>query len=538
MLARVFTIGVFVAAFFPLSALAAADPLDAPPPDLTPASAKLSAVLAANAAAAGKLVAGQVDISVEDWTFVKNDKAGTEHLERSGGDYVAIVRQDPFQDEYGSFNGVGWHRDDNGFTSLTTSADETPFLPLRVLDDLTDPKNDLSLAGVTPGNDPQYVVKSVEPGSKHPRWIFVDEATGLISRIESIGGKRRITHTFSDYRLDRGLREPWHIHDSDGRPALDADWQRVSVAHPAQIDPTHFAPAKSEPTVSFGLDHAADLAARMFYGTFIVRLSVQGRGLDFLVDSGSSGSFIDRTVADELHLPSFGQTTQLPGGKGVQYRTMLEDATVGPVRLEHFALNAVDFNYQLSPDVRVVGVLGYDFLAGLVLHISYEGIGHAEVIPQSAFNGPTPVPGAFTIPFSVDDGLPLVSIGVGDTVASRMIVDTAFPFTMVFGNLVADNASDFPDLNGKEHRDTSIPFANDGTYGVEAQAWRSPVSHFRIGPTDFRQFDVIATTFSMNAADGILCANYLKYYDVYFDYGNQRLILRPNHLFDETFKKI
>jgi predicted aspartyl protease len=541
-LPRTFTIGaVFAAVLLPLSAPASAPvagALDTPPPNLVPVTVKLSTVLAANAAATGELHVTPNDTSVEDWTFTEAGKPGTEHLERQGSDYFAVVRQDPFVDEYGQFSGVRWHKDDNGFTSLTSEADETPFLPLRVLDDLADPKNDLSLAGATTGDDPQYVVKSVEPQHRHPKWIFVDEKTGLIARIEEIAGKRRIIHTFDDYRLDRGVREPWHIHDTDGRSSLDLDWQRVSTTHPPRIDPAQFAPPKNTPTVSFGLAHAAGLPARMFYGAFVVRLSVQGRGLDFLVDTGASRSIIDHTVAEQLHLPAFGQTTALPDGKPVQYRTMIDDATVGPIRLEHFALDALDYNYQFTPDTRVVGVLGYDFLAGLVVHISYENHGSLEAIPQTAFNGPNPVPGSFIIPFNVDDGVPLVSVGIGDTVASRMIVDTAFPFTMMFSSFVMDNESEFPDERGKEHHTANVPFADDGAYGVEADAWNSPVSHFRIGPTDLRKFVVVASNLEGPAADGMLCADYLQYYDLYFDYTNERLILKPNHLFDATFRKV
>ena len=84
--------------------------------------------------------------------------------------------------------------------------------------------------------------------------------------------------------------------------------------------------------------------------------------------------------------------------------TRLDAATVRPLLFRNFVLESTQYDYQVSDETKVVGVLGYDFLAGVVLHMNYQD-GTAELIPRDRFAGATPVAGAYQIPIVMDDGV-------------------------------------------------------------------------------------------------------------------------------------
>ncbi|MGA8839963.1 MAG: aspartyl protease family protein [Candidatus Aquilonibacter sp.] len=518
--------------------LAALIDLDAPPSAMTATTAHLSDVLKSHDAAVGHRPAGAPDNSIEDWTFVGDGQHGTEHVQRAGTDYASQITRGPFTESYGQFDGARWHRDYNGFTSTTFSEEYETFLPLRVLALLEDPKNDVSLKGETTDPSAEYVIEVKRPQHRHPDWVFVDKATYLIDRVEIASGKRRLVSTYSDYRSTDGLREPWHIHDADGRAQLDYDWQRTRLSHPATMSFSLFAPPASAPTIALGFAADTALPVKMYYGQFIVRLSVQGRGLDFLIDSASATSYIDRDVAQELSLPTYDALTQLNDGTPLDYMTRLDAATVGPLLFRNFVLESTQYDYQVSDETKVVGVLGYDFLAGVVLHMNYQD-GTAELIPRDRFAGATPVAGAYQIPIVMDDGRPMVPMGIGEDVSQRAVLDTAMPFTIVTGPYIDKHGSDFTDLPHQDHKSAIVPFADDSSYGTAASVWLTQVSHLRFGPADYQKYIVVATNFpfggSDDDADAIVGIPYLAFFDVYLDYANQRVLLKPNASFFKIF---
>jgi Aspartyl protease len=516
------------------------DKLDAPPAGLTPSSAHLADILKAHESAVGHLDAGVPDRSVEDWSFTDTGQSGTEHLERSKTDYDSQITFGSLAESYGQFNGVRWHHDYNGFTSTTYANDDESFFPLRVLDDLADPKNDVTLKGETTGASPAYVIEIKRPLYHHPEWVFVDKSSDLITRVEWVSGKRRIVNVYDDYRLTDGLRQPWHIHDSDGRPQRDDDWHRTSLSRAAPISVARFAPPPSTPGISLGFADTTALPAKMLFRRLVVRVSVQGRGLDFLIDSASANSYIDRDVAADLNLPTFGALTQLDDGTKLAYMTRIDDATVGPLRFQNLVLESTTYKYQFGENIRVVGVLGYDFLAGVVLHINYLD-GTAELIPRSHFAGANPIADSYVLPLVMDDGVPMVSMGIGEGVAPHVIFGTAMPFTVIGGPYIDAHPTDFVDLPGVKRRDAFVPFADENSYGATASVWPTRASHMRIGPSDYQQLLVVGTNFplgsSEDAADAILGVDYLVFYDVYLDYPDQRIIIKPNAYFFEVFHK-
>jgi hypothetical protein len=520
--------------------------LDAPPP-VIPTTARLADILSANRRAAGVRPAGEPDTVVEHWAFIDSGLAGTEDLQRSGTDYRSRIVQGPFVDEYGQYGQTRWHQDANGFTSPTTGIDLLSFYATRVLNDAADPKNDASVLGETSGPKPAYVVQVKRPGYKHPEFLFYDKSSAQIVRAESVVEERRLIQTFDDFRTTHGLSRAWHIHDTDGRPELDDDWHLQSVDYGTPIAPSVFSMPPNQSHISTATT-VTPIPARTLWldyfmlhvwAGFLVRVDVAGRGLDFLIDSAVSRSIIDSGVAREMNLPTYGQTTRLPDGTGVSYRTMIAQASVGGIALNNFVVDAEPFGYEPDDATKIVGVLGYDFFAANVLRFDFPN-GRLDAMPIGDFDQVNPVPGGIDIPLTIDDGTLLVSLGIGNAVTHHAVLSTTMPISLLFGSFVAAHPEEVRDVKGKAHGTPILPLADAGTYGVKLEDWSSLVSHFRFAVSDYQQVGIETTNFPLELhdepVDAVVAADYLGYYDLYFDYPYGRLIVKPNAVFYKTFK--
>lgn len=514
-------------------AFAATDPqdatLDAPPANLAPASATLSQILAAHDKAVGNVTAGSGRATVEKWTFTDSGLAGSERLERSGTNYHSRIAAGPFVDEYGQYQETRWHQDANGFTSQTSQIDSRSFYAIRVLEDAADPKNDVTILGQTAGAAPAWVLQIKRPGYRHPEWIFYDRANAQVVRVEYVSGRHRVVETYDDFRTTDGIAQAWHMHDGDGRPELDDDWHLQAVRHGVAVSDAEFQMPPHRPTIS-RVTVPTQIPDQTTGLGFVVRLNINGRGLDFLLDSASDVSILDRNVAHDLGLPTFGQTTQLSDGKPVAYRSVLPDVDLDGIRLHGYSILCESFAYKPAADTRIVGVLGYDFFAANVLHFDFAN-GRLEALPVAPFFQPHPVASGLDIPMQIDDGVPLIPMYIGDTLATNVVLDTALSFSLISGSFAAAHPADVVDA-GHDHGTGLVPFADDNAYGVRAEIWYASVPHLRFALSDYIDKGVITGNFPFRfhdrEVDGFVGSDYLKLYDLYFAYPAGRLIVAPN----------
>jgi hypothetical protein len=530
--------GFALAAGFPAIVALAKSDVDAPPSGLTSSTAHVRDILAAHDAATGASLLATKKTVVEHWTFVDSGLAGTETLERSGSNYHSRITSGPFVDEYGQSEAGRWHFDANGFPSPTTEDDERSFYAVRVLEDAEDPKNDVSLLGITTGSDPAYVLRVKQPNDKHPEFVFYDKTSAQIVRVETPIGSRRIVETYGDFRTTDGITQAWHIHDTDGRPELDDDWTMTSVAYGDPLASSVFQVPANRPTIS-AVSAPTPIPARTIVWGYVIRVNVNGRGMDFLLDSASPRSIIDRDVAQEMNLPTFGQTTHLADGTPVSYRTLLADADVAGIHFHNFVMTSESFAFEPDYSTKVVGILGYDFFAANVLHFDTAN-GKLEALPASAFATANPVDGGFDLPFRLDDGMPLVAFGIGDTVSQNAVLSTIMPFTVIFGGFVDAHPGDLQDAPGQHHA-TVVPFDDGEQYGTKVSFWTSMVPHLRFGVFDYQKPGVETTNYPFTIGDqqvdAMVGSDYLRFYDLYFAYPYGRLIAKPNALFYKFFHK-
>lgn len=529
---------IFVSAGAALARGPARDDRDKPPAGIVPTSESLAAILAAHDRAVGRPAPGTKDTTRERWTFTDMGLSGTEVLVRSGTDYHSIITAGPFNEEYGQVDGRRWHRNNNGITSSIEDDDARSFTMLRVLEDAADPKNDVKVLGEVAAPKPAYVLEIRRPGLKHPEWVFYDKATSLVARVDTVSDDFRLSSVYDDYRTTSGLTQPWHVRDSYTESYLDDEWQRASMTVGEQIDRKDLAePARGRSIADF--TGQVSLPANIVYGTVVLRVNVNGRGLDFSLSTDAPRSIIDRDVARELNLPTFGQVTKSNGGEPVGYKTVLAQADLGPLHLHDFVMRALPFHYHANDATKIVGVLGYDVLAGAVMHIDYVK-GKVELIDARQFDSESLNGKPAVLPLKIIDGVPFCEGRIGQTTAKRLIIDNDSDVTVVFGAFSTRYPDDVKDESGRRHADYVVPFADRSQYGLHVESWIARPTHFVFGPVDFATAHFFATNYPLQEAgqdvDGIVGADVLGFYDVYVDFPHDRVVLVPNDFFFKAFR--
>lgn len=556
---RVSVLLVLAVALSLASARAGAPPADTPPAGITPGGPTLSQVLKTYVAARGKRAAHVADTSTETWTFTKAGLGGTEALVRQGLDYYSRITSGPLVDEYGQFLGHRWHRDENGVTSAVTDADYTSFEMLLFEDsfnDAADPKNDVKVLGESADPQPAYVLEVKRTGEKHAEWMYFDKQTGLIDRIVRIIDGKRATVTYSDYRSEKGVQHPWHLHYTNGVAALDEDFTRKTLSVGGTVDARQFAMPVSTHDFEYYNGHVS-LPARVLYDywpidigngryhvvispTVVVRLNVNGRGLDFAVSAAAPETLIDFGVAQELGLPSYGQVTHADGDD-VPYETILPQADLGGLLLRKMAVRATPFHYHLGGETKVVGLIGYDVLSAGVFKIDYDNK-TLDLYPPKSFDGDSPVADAFELPVDIDSGYPFFKGTLDSHDSSDILFDNDFGMSFVFGSFTGRYPESVKDVvTGKDHANATIPFADSSGFGKDVQVWLGNIPDVHFGPAHFVNFQIMAADGDMDfvsgrSIDAVMGGDLLQYYDIYLDYPHSRIFLKPNKAFFKFFK--
>jgi hypothetical protein len=262
----------------------------------------------------------------------------------------------------------------------------------------------------------------------------------------------------------------------------------------------------------------------------VVRVEIDGRGLDFLLDSGAPVTEIDDTVARQLGLPigpfSFpaGDPLRAPGADG----TIIPAMRIGGLTLHDVPAALSRFRPQFGPSTRIVGGIGYDLLSAVVAKIDYVH-DTVDAIAPSSFQPPRD--GVIQVPLDLGDRLPLASATIGDDESDRFIVDTGSFGITLFRRFLSAHPADFPTpAPGVTVNDLGvIPIIGLGR-GAFVTTMYVPIVRF--GTVDFKNFDVFRYVGDDPGQppdiDGLIGSRVLRYFDLYFDYPDAVLLLVQN----------
>lgn len=514
----------------PIGAIAQSDPA-APPPDITPTSVTLAHVVRMHRHAAGDATA------LEHWTLVwqitESGVSGTETDVRSGETYRRDVALGPLHRASGSFEGKAWEQNYNGEVRLLSGLHRRDDADDAALADPAAPGSGVTLLGTVSSPVNAYVLR-VAPAGGRTEYVFYDAKTYLTVRIERALEDRRSITTYDDFRTQNGVTIAWHSHTADALPGDDRDMRLQSLQTGVPDAAKLQIPA---PIAPYAPPHTpAALPVKMDGDRVIVTVTLGAHTVNLQLDSGSSGVLIDRSVAEAVHAQIFGARIEETAGAYTASDALLNNAQIGPIALSSFAFETAPFTWLTSDGAPVAGLLGYDFIAGSVLHVDYAN-GTLEAIDPATFSPPA---GAVELPIRLDDGIPVIAVRIGDAVGEHFAVDTGADRSMIFSAFANAHKSEIPDQGLGEEMVDSFPFLGD-IEGVGGKVTVHPVqvSSLDIGsialPKWLFTVSQDAPAFESEDFDGLIGQDVLRYFDVYFDYSRYKLYLLPNARYRSRF---
>jgi predicted aspartyl protease len=521
------------------SALAAPKPrFDEPPAEIVASASKIDDVMARWKKAAGSEPDGA---SVEDWTLEEHGMTGSQHNIFAGEDYREITTLGPVSYQSGRYKGQGWHQNENGLTVLLSGVHQRNAVSAAALREAANNAN-VRLLGEVAQPQPAYVVEVAPPGGRK-KWLFLSKATGLLIRTELAFPDRRVTIVADDFRTTAGYTRAWHLFAYDTfSQANPSEWRLVKYDGGVALDPHVLdIPGNKRVLDQFpaGLTRV-EIPSRFIGPDIIVRLNVDGRGLDFVLDSGASEIVFDQKVAMELGLTSYRTTIAATASTYVRSEIVVPRIEIGPLTMANVKASSLPFHYDAAGDTKVVGLLGFDFIADAVIHVDYVHR-KIEAISPSAFQAER-LAEAIEIPVALDDGVPMASARVGEALGSHFIIDTGASDIVIFSEFALAHKADIADVGGGKRINRNFPAVSAAGVGGTFRILPVQLKSFVFAHVHFLNFVIwrveAAPSFEGEDADGLIGWEFLHYYDLYFDYRNGRLLLVKNEWLKKNEKPI
>ncbi|HXW76400.1 MAG TPA: aspartyl protease family protein, partial [Candidatus Eremiobacteraceae bacterium] len=507
-------------------------PYEQPPAGLSPTSASLDQVLALFKQGMGTAVK-PVQTRREVDQINAYGLTGIYTEADAGNDFIETTQLGPTVTESGESNGQKWAMNENGLVRLISGVHQEDVVTEQAVSDvvLGHPSDAVRLVGQVESPVAAYVIEVHPQGGRH-EWYFIERATGRLVRIEQAEIDERAVTTFDDFRTTDGLIEAWHGHRSGVFPKNDVDWRITSLQFNGQVSPQELAIPRSRSDMVFpAAASSVRLPARFDDSDIIVRVVINGRGLDFELDSGASSIVVDRDVVRQLGLQTFGESTQSVAGTFDQSSAIVPEMHIGDLTMRNVVVDSLPFNYQEDESTRVVGLLGYDFLASIVAKVDYE---HETVDAFDPASFAQPSGQLFQLPMALDDSVPMVGAAVGGGVGKAFAVDTGSPFVIVFPAFASAHQAEFQDVKIQEGREEIVPIIEASGVGGAIDLIPTTVSVFHFGAVGFEKFLVFqvlaAPSFEGEDTDGLVGYEFLQYFTVFFDYRDGLLLLQPNSL--------
>jgi Aspartyl protease len=250
-----------------------------------------------------------------------------------------------------------------------------------------------------------------------------------------------------------------------------------------------------------------------------VPVEINGRPLQFVLDSGSSRNLVDTAQAKRLGLKVGSAGTLQGAGHGQVPMQGIDGLTIRIPGLEMYFDQAS--SVDLSPvnkdqDFKEDGLLGYPFLERYVVTIDYENKTMTVAAPGK-FTSPA---GAVRLPIEIRHGWPFVTAAVKPSedvsLQDRFFIDSG-----------SSDAVDHPiatKMNSQQPTATGVGLGTPTT-GTVAKLWG-----FLVGTYLLRDVEVAccgSTEDTMRMFGGEI----LRRFTVTFDYPHQQMFLVPNRLF-------
>jgi len=441
------------------------------------------------------------------------DRTQTTYMDADN--YITRYEGGGFSSAEGYYRKQSWDQDENGIVTLRSEFRSQEDPNELALEHPEDPKYNVRVLGITQGAPRQYVVEINPPGG-FDQYRYFDASSFLLMRTISFTRDRhRHVTDYSDYRTVYGETIAFALHAYDGRPQNDTT---MSIQAFEKVDTQlDLSIPASTPIFSYSGNKPIDLPARFTSGGIIIRAIVNGRGLDFLLDSGASELFIDPGVAHELGLTPFGRNSKTIGGGDVDMGSVrLAHMSIGSLTLDNVVFETAPFDEEVDGS-RVVGFIGFDLLASGVFGIDFKAQ-KVTYYPSSSFD-PKAL-GLTALPLQLDDGIPRTDVWV-EGVHGHFLVDTGAFKLLVY----RDFANRLPSVPVEEQQ------ARIDTVGGGLSSSLVDLTDVVFGKVKYRSAQAMepnSSTFDIRDYDGLIGRDVLSNYQSYFDYADGVLFVKPN----------
>jgi len=548
---------VFVAlsiAVFPIAARADLDLRTGPPDGIASTAATLAEVLAINSRAEGKQL-DSFSSRIEEW---RTRSGGTDEVRRTlwlGKDYKTTQSFGPIITQEGRVAGVRWRQNFNGMVVIEGGI----HLEGERFDDAMkaaragSPDDAVKLLGEVTDPFAAYVVQ-VQPQGDAPTWLFIDKSSGLITRAETVVDDVRITTVYRDFRTINGVTIAATETLTDGRSTDDRTETLAALQPGTTVTSAQLAiPITKRQLVEFpggvtsvelpaSLPKAANSVSRLLDNDFtaqrsvykrhmVVRVSINGRAMDFLLDSGTSGIIIDKEHADQLGLTQYTMGSQVYGGPSEASLVVFPEIRIGSLVMKDITGYAQRFSMRTADTEEAVGIIGYDFFASVGLKVDWDT---GKVIAYAP--GAMPMPQtSITLPLLLDDLIPYVPATIDDVASDHFLLDTGADEVYIFPAFARAHKKELADefLGRKMQVDFGDEFSSVGETGVQ-ETFPTQLKNFVFG-VPFSNFIVQVINsdqkYPDHDLDGLIGYQFLHYFNLYFDYAGSRIVLEPNQEF-------
>jgi len=381
-----------------------------------------------------------------------------------------------------------------------------------------------------------FHVLSVHPEGGRPFELWIDESTYLVDRTVDPGDMETRTDTYSDYRdVDVGggtkVRVAFGVRSSNGQEKFDQVVTIREVKVHREIDDALFKVPEAHVddfTIADGASSAVLGFELLNHHIYVEAMINDKEGLRFLVDTGGANVLTPKAM-ERLGLE--GQGTFEARGVGETSEevgfTEVKRLGLGPVELRDQVFFVIDMSSLYDVEgVDFDGLVGFEVFKRFVVTIDYEGRRLVLTRPEAfEYSGTGKV-----IPFTFDGHTPQVS-GAVDGHEGLFTIDTGSRSSLTLhGSFAAES--------GLAEKYAAAPRVLSGWGvggGVRARVVRAGV--LRLGKEEIRSPVMDISEQEKGAfADSHVAANVgggvLKRFTVTFDYGEKRMILERNGLYE------
>jgi hypothetical protein len=170
-------------------------------------------------------------------------------------------------------------------------------------------------------------------------------------------------------------------------------------------------------------------------------------------------------------------------------------------------------------DYKVVGLLGFDFIADVALKLDYLNAAVTASVP-AGFAPPVDANG-FAVDLRLDDAEPVTSITVNGAKSDDFLIDTgAYGSLIFFDRFARRHRTALVDEGGGAHRDIQL-----SGIGGELAIKPYQLKLVNIGGVNFHDFVAYAVQNRDaydDGFDGTIGPSFLQLFDIYFDYAHAK----------------